>query len=119
MPSRASQHFGNTTWTYQQESATAHSADVAQKWCADNFPVFISAKEWPPNSSDFNPMDYSICSILKSKACATYHASTDSIKEALKKAWEEIDEDVLRAAVDAFPKRLRACIRAKGGFFKT
>ncbi|VDL77315.1 unnamed protein product [Nippostrongylus brasiliensis] len=43
-------------------------------------------------------MDHSIWSILKSKACAISHASTDSLKGALKKAWEEIDEDVLRAA---------------------
>ncbi|VDL76984.1 unnamed protein product [Nippostrongylus brasiliensis] len=39
--------------------------------------------------------------------------------EALRKAWEEIDEDVLRPAVDAFLKRLRACIRAKGGHLET
>ncbi|WKX93102.1 hypothetical protein Q1695_010826 [Nippostrongylus brasiliensis] len=89
-----------------------------QKWLADNFPDFISAKEWPPNSPDLNPMDYSIWSMLKSKACATSDASIDSLKEALKKASEEIDEDVLRAAIDTFLKRLRACIRAKGGHFE-
>ncbi|VDL72279.1 unnamed protein product [Nippostrongylus brasiliensis] len=54
-----------------------------------------------------------------SKTCATAHASIDYLEEALKKAWEETVEDVLHAAVDAFPGRLRACIRAKGGHVET
>ncbi|VDL77042.1 unnamed protein product [Nippostrongylus brasiliensis] len=118
MLSWASQHFENTTRIYQQDSAPAHSAEVVQKWCADNFSDFILAKKGPPNSSDIIPMDYSVQSILKSKAYATSHTSNDSLKEALKKAWEEIDEDVLRAAVEAFPERLRACNRAKRGHFQ-
>ncbi|VDL64215.1 unnamed protein product [Nippostrongylus brasiliensis] len=48
------------------------------------------------------------------KACATSHESNDSLKDGLKKAWEEIDEEVLRAAVDSFRKRLRACLRSSG-----
>ena len=43
-----------------------------------NCPDFISVDthwrradgEWPPNSPDLNPLDYSIWSILEAKACA-------------------------------------------------
>ncbi|VDL67389.1 unnamed protein product [Nippostrongylus brasiliensis] len=68
-------------------------------------------------------MDYAIQSIMKSKACATYHKDIASLRQALEKAWEEIDEEVLRAAVEAFPKRLKAVERwtiekklGEGGF---
>ncbi|VDL77477.1 unnamed protein product [Nippostrongylus brasiliensis] len=37
---------------------------------------------------------------LPSKGCSTPHRDTESLKRALKKAWEDIDEEVLRAAVD-------------------
>lgn len=33
----ASQHFKDTRWTFQQDSAPAHKAKVVQRWCADNF----------------------------------------------------------------------------------
>lgn len=111
-------HFGNRQWTFQQDSAPAHKAKIVQDWCAANFPDFISAKEWPPYSPDLNPMDYSVWSVLKAKACATPHRNLDSLRRALEKTWDDLDLSYLRAAVDAFPKRLRACIKANGGLFE-
>lgn len=114
----ANSHFGNTHWTYQQDSAPAHKAKVTQKWCKDHLPDFVTSEEWPPYSPDLNPMDYSVWSVLESKVCASSHTSMQSLKAALEKAWDELDPDYLRATVDDFPKRLKACIKEKGGFFE-
>lgn len=114
----ASQHFGNSHWTYQQDSAPAHKAKIVQDWCSGHFPDLITPSEWPPYSPDLNPMDFSVWSVLEAKACTTPHASLSSLKAALEKAWDELDVDYLRATVDAFPKRLRACVKAKGGYFE-
>ncbi|VDO80666.1 unnamed protein product [Heligmosomoides polygyrus] len=43
----------------------------------------------------------------------------DSLKEALQKAWDEFNAPYLRAAVGAFPKRLKACIDADGDTFES
>lgn len=43
------QHFGNLRWIFQQDSDPALSV---QQWCKENFPDFISSKEWPPYSPD-------------------------------------------------------------------
>ena len=48
------------SWTYQQDGATPHIHHLAQKWCGDNFPSFISKDRWPPNSPDLCPLDYSL-----------------------------------------------------------
>ncbi|CAD6187105.1 unnamed protein product [Caenorhabditis auriculariae] len=40
------------------------------------------------------------------------------VKTALIKKWDEIDDDYLRAVIDAYPKRLKAVITAKGGRFE-
>ena len=51
--------FGND-WIFQQDGATAHTGNLTQKWCGENFPAFIDKNRWPPNSPDLNPLDYSI-----------------------------------------------------------
>uniref|UniRef100_A0A914DNZ1 DDE-1 domain-containing protein n=1 Tax=Acrobeloides nanus TaxID=290746 RepID=A0A914DNZ1_9BILA len=40
------------------------------------------------------------------------------LKRALKKAWNEITLETLVKIVDNFPKRLKACVDAKGGHFE-
>jgi len=74
--------------------------------------------EWPPYSPDLNPLDYSVWSVLEAKASAKRHNNPEQLKRSLMAAWEEIDEDYLRATIDDFPKRLKACIEAKGGHFE-
>ena len=38
--------------------------------------------EWPPNSIDLNPLDYSVWRILEEKACAKPHPNVESLKQA-------------------------------------
>ena len=47
-------------WTYQQNNATSHTHNLTQEWCEQNFPSFIDKYRWPSNSTDLNPLHYSI-----------------------------------------------------------
>uniref|UniRef100_A0A7I4YMI3 HTH_7 domain-containing protein n=1 Tax=Haemonchus contortus TaxID=6289 RepID=A0A7I4YMI3_HAECO len=111
----AKDHFKDTVWTLQQDGAPAHKGRRTQDWCRENVPDFIAASDWPANSPDCNPMDYCVWSILEREACASKHATIAALKESLKKAWDRIPQEALRAAIDAYPKRLRAIIRKGGG----
>ena len=110
----------------QQDGAPGYKAYAVQDWLRDNCPDFISVDvhwrnpigEWPPNSPDLNPLDYSIWSILEEKACQKPHPNVESLKRALKKAWKEISLETLEKIVDNFPKRLKACVDANGGHFE-
>ena len=113
----ACKHFGNRIWTYRQDGAPAHKSKKVQEFCQNNFPDFISHSEWPPGSPDLNPMDFSVWSVLEAKACSKRHKNIESLKKSLLKAWEELDPAYLIAAVDAIPKRRRACSNANGGRF--
>ena len=111
-------HLKSRPFCFQQDSAPSHKSKSTQSFCKTHFPDFISTSEWPSNSPDLNPLDYSIWSYLETKACSTPHKSLDSLKASLIKAWNEMPADYLRAVIDAFPKRLKACINAKGGHFE-
>uniref|UniRef100_A0A914E5B1 Transposase n=1 Tax=Acrobeloides nanus TaxID=290746 RepID=A0A914E5B1_9BILA len=118
--------FGEEQWYFQQNGAPSHKAIKTQAFLRENCPDFISIDthwlradgEWPPNSLDLNPLDYSIWSILEAKACAKPHKTIESLKRALIKAWNEITLEQLASIIDNFPKRLKACVEAKGGHFE-
>ncbi|PIC32571.1 hypothetical protein B9Z55_012846 [Caenorhabditis nigoni] len=114
----ARSHFGNHPYIFQQDGAPAHRAKDTQKWCKDNFPEFISAAEWPASSPDLNPLDYAIWGYLTQKVSTKNYSSLKALKDALVKAWEDLQPEYLRVVVDAFPKRLRAVIEADGGRFE-
>ena len=56
--------YGNevlgSDWIFEEDGAKSHSHYLTQQWCWDNFPTFINSENWPLNSSDLNPLDYSI-----------------------------------------------------------
>lgn len=109
----AKKHFKGTHWVFQQDSAPCHKAKITQEWLKKNTPDFISPEEWPASSPDLNPMDFTIWSILEARVCAKSHRNIESLKNDLTKHWELIGEEVLRAAVENFSKRLSLCIKAK------
>jgi hypothetical protein len=114
----AKKHFGNKRWTLQQDMAPAHSAQTTMDLCGELFPRFWGKKDWPPNSPDLNPMDYSVWGILEEKISRKSYATLDQLKYALRKAWDEIEVETLQKIIKNFPKRLKACIEAKGGQFE-
>lgn len=110
--------FKKGHWVFQQDSAPAHKAKINQEWCATQIPDFISSAQWPPSSPDLNPMDYAIWGILESKVNAYSHRSLDSLKSALQREWDNLSMEIVRKSIDAFPKRLNAVIRHRGGRFE-
>ena len=111
-------HYGKKHWSLQQDWAPAHKAKTTMALCQRLFPDPWSMDIWPSSSPDLNPMDFSVWSILESKACATRHTTVESLKRTLQEAWDEITVEQVAAIVDHFPKRLKACISAKGGHFE-
>uniref|UniRef100_W6NAJ1 Uncharacterized protein n=1 Tax=Haemonchus contortus TaxID=6289 RepID=W6NAJ1_HAECO len=78
----------------------------------------IAYNEWPACSPDLNPVDYSVWAVPEAGACSKPHCSTDSLNRALEKTWNKLSARYLRATVDAFPERLKACVKANGGIFE-
>lgn len=110
--------FAGKHWVFQQDSAPAHKARTTQQWLEENVPEFIKASDWPSGSPDLNPLDYRLWSHLELMACHRGHRNLDSLKGALVKAVANFPQEVVRAAIDDWPRRLEACVKAKGGHFE-
>ena len=110
--------FNKEPFLFQQDGAPAHTSNISQNWLRENIPDFITKEEWPPSIPDLNPMDFSIWSILQKNACAKSHSSVEALKKSLHREWEKIPQDNLRAAVEAFPQRLKRVVEKKGGYIE-
>src|SRR5277367_842488 len=110
--------FDGKSWTFQQDSVPSHKAKVVQGWLRQNGPDFISTEEWPAASSDLNPLDYNIWSKLELKVCSKPHTNLKNLKRAVVREWKKFPMDTIRASIEEWPARLRACVKARGGHFE-
>ena len=74
----------------------------------------------PPNSSDLNPVDYGICSILQEKVNRSRIAKVDELKTCLIEEWERFDQSIVDAAIIQcqWRRRLIACVPVSGAHFE-
>ena len=63
-------------------------------------------------------MDFAVWDILANKACQKPHKNLDSLKQSLVTAWNDIDEEMLRACSINAHKRLEAVVEANGGYIE-
>jgi hypothetical protein len=82
-------------------------------WLWRNVPSFISAKDWPSESPDLNPLDYKLWAVVKDMACHKHHNSLDSLKRSLAKAAAEIPLETVRAAIAEKLECLKACVEQR------
>ncbi|KIH60626.1 hypothetical protein ANCDUO_09115 [Ancylostoma duodenale] len=107
----ATEHYENGHWTLQQDGAPALLATSTEYWCLANLP---DASEWPANSPGLNVLDFPIWMMLEQKGCRKIHTSVQALRKCLEKARNEILQDHVRAAVEGYPRGVKAVIRAKG-----
>jgi hypothetical protein len=85
---------------------------VTQEYLREETPEFIKEDEWPPQSPDLNPMDYTMWDSLSEKVYAgrTEKFTEQELKDKIQK-WAEISP----AKIVAWKKRLRLVCGQDGG----
>ena len=52
------------------DGALSHTRRASQDYLTENTNKFIKKDEWPPQSADYNPMDYAIWDMLSERVYA-------------------------------------------------
>ena len=100
------------------DSAPAHRARETVELLRRETADFISPDLWPPNSPDLNPVDYEIWAVMQRRVYQRKIHIIDELKQRLIEVWCGLEQSTVDMAIDQWRKRLRACVRAKGGHFK-
>jgi len=78
-------------------------------------PRLIEPENWPLNSPNLNPSDYSVWAALQQMVYRHKISDTDQLQQVLIDSWAELSQDTLNPANNQLPKRLTMVVKAKGG----
>lgn len=109
--------YPNDDFIFQQDGATSHTSRATQSYLEHSTPTFIKKDEWPPQSPDCNPMDYSIWDSLSEKVYRGRNTpfTEDALKETIKRKWREITRTEVQKTIFSWKKRLHAVYEESGG----
>lgn len=103
----------------QQDGARSHTARHTIQFLDQHVPAYIEPEHWPANSPDLNPVDYRIWGALQQKVYYnTRIEDLNDLRREIVRAWDEISQRFVNAAIDQWCDRLRACVDARGGHFE-
>ena len=102
-------------YLWMQDGAPSHTSRRSQAWLGENFADFLRKEEWPPSSPDLNPMDFAIWGRLEGMVGKVHYPNVESLKEALERAWESLEEGELQRTVAKVQPKLHAVITSQGG----
>jgi transposase len=99
---------------FQQDNDPKHTSRLAKKWFEDHN---IKVLDWPPQSPDLNPIEH-LWSHLKQKL-ADFEEPPKEVNELwdrVQEVWETIEVEYCRTLIESMPDRIRAVLKAKGGY---
>ena len=72
---------------------------------------------WCARSPDLNPIE-NLWSWMDSKLCKTQLTTVEQLKEAIDILWKNVPPELCMNLIESMPKRVKACYKAHGGYFK-
>ena len=106
--------FDTETQIFQQDNASVHSSRFTKAWLSDQG---INVLTWPALSPDLNPIGNAwgyLTHVVY--ANGRQYFSTEVLKQAVQKAWDEMPDSYLQTLVQSMPKRVQALHECKGKY---
>jgi hypothetical protein len=109
---------------FMHDNASVHKAYIVRELLQD---LNITVMEWPPYSSDLNPIE-NIWALLKAKVheiCPELRgvmpkneATRQLLEDPAYDAWQQLDMAIFESLAEAMPRRVKAVIEADGWYTK-
>jgi len=107
--------LSGNNFTFQQDGAPAHRSRQTVAFLHLHVPEFVEPENWPPNSPDLNPVDYSIWGTLQQLVYGRRIRDVEHLKEVLQTCCEQIGQDVIDRAIGQFRQRSSLIVATGGG----
>ncbi|GFV39131.1 transposable element Tcb1 transposase, partial [Trichonephila clavipes] len=93
---------------YQQDNARPHTARLSQQ-CLQGYDVL----PWPARSPDLSPIEH-VCDALGRQLQPS--RDTGELTAQMQRLWQDLPQGVISDLIESMPRRISACIAARGGF---
>ena len=112
----------NSTVSFQQDGATAHTAKNSMDVLRDLFPSHLISLRgdigWPARSPDLSPCDYFLWGHLKAEVYKLRPTIIDELKAAIRQKVNEIPQEMTQRVMENFRNRLNQCIAVQGRYLE-
>ncbi|GFV40854.1 uncharacterized protein TNCV_4391151 [Trichonephila clavipes] len=92
---------------YQQDNARPHTARLSQQ-CLQGYDVL----PWPTRSPDL----YKEC-LERAGRQLQPSRDTGELTAQMQRLWQDLPQGVISDLIESMPRRISACIAARGGFY--
>ncbi|GFX68963.1 transposable element Tcb1 transposase [Trichonephila clavipes] len=93
---------------YQQDNARPHTARLSQQ-CLQGYDVL----PWPARSPDLSPIDHVWDALGRQLQPSR---DTGELTAQMQRLWQDLPQGVISDLIESMPRRISACIAARGGF---
>jgi hypothetical protein len=103
---------------FQQDGAPAHTAlktrDLLNKYFPDRWVGKTGPVGWPPRSPDLTSCDNALWGLIKGKIWKEELKSKEQLRDAIERAFQEVDHHILRKIHERSWRRIALCVVING-----
>ena len=108
-----------STGYFQQDGATAHTANISLHFLNEIFPNRIISKGiWPPRSPDLSVLDFYLWGATKQKVYRNKPQSLQDLRDNILHQIEAITQEEIHRVFENLKRRINVCINEFGGHFQ-
>ena len=101
---------------FQHDNDPKHTCKRVKNWFKTNN---MEVLQWPAQSPDLNPIEHFWYHLKKQvKDYKEPAGEVTELWERIEKRWEEISQEKCQRLIESMPRRIRAVIKANGGYTK-